>query len=91
MTDQKQVRKDEKSRPFVFRVAKEEAAKLVDGRRSSDGNDTRSDGAAHHRARVGLVVRTATVRRRVANADLLRQGWATWEGLATTSIRLLRT
>ena len=71
MTDRKKEKK-EKSRPFVFRIATEEADKLVvvaAARGLTPGQMAR--GIIERE--VGLIARTARVRRRVANADLLRQ------------------
>lgn len=72
MAARKQVMKDEKSRPFVFRIAKEEAAKLV---AVADALGLTPGQLARRiiEREIGLLARTATVRRRVANADLLRQ------------------
>lgn len=73
MADQKQVKKDEKSRPFVFRVATEEAEKLVKVAAAMGLTPGQMARRIIERE-IGLIARTATVRRRVANADLLRQG-----------------
>ncbi|MBA4220229.1 MAG: hypothetical protein C0458_05820 [Methylobacterium sp.] len=72
MTDRKKEKTDEKSRPFVFRVATEEADKLVaiaTARGLTPGQMAR--GIIERE--VDLLARTASIRRRVANADLLRQ------------------
>ncbi len=73
MADRKQNKKDEKSRPFVFRVATEEAEKLVKVAAAMGLTPGQMARRIIERE-VGLMARTATVRRRVANADLLRQG-----------------
>lgn len=73
MADRKQVKKDEKSRPFVFRVATEEAEKLVKVAAAMGLTPGQMARRIIERE-IGLIARTATVRRRVANADLLRQG-----------------
>ncbi len=73
MTDRKQEMKNAKSRPFVFRIATEEAVKLV----SIANAMGLTPGQLARRIierEVGLQAQTATVRRRVANAELLRQG-----------------
>lgn len=73
MTDRKQAKKSEKSRPFAFRVATPEADKLA----AIAGATGLTPGQMARRIierEVGLMAETATVRRRVANADLLRQG-----------------
>jgi len=72
MADRKQVKKDEKSRPFVFRIAREEAVKLV---AVADALGLTPGQLARRiiEREIGLLARTATVRRRVANADLLRR------------------
>lgn len=72
MADRKQVKKDEKSRPFVFRIAKEEAVKLV---AVADALGLTPGQLARRiiEREIDLLARTATVRRRVANADLLRR------------------
>lgn len=72
MTDRKQVKQSEKSRPFVFRVAKQEAEKLV-AVAAAMGMTPGQMARRIIEREIGLVARTATVRRRVANADLLRQ------------------
>lgn len=73
MTDRKQEKQDEKSRPFVFRIATEEADKLV-AIAVAKGMTPGQLARGIIEREIGLIARTATVRRRVANADLLRQG-----------------
>ncbi|PZQ87077.1 MAG: hypothetical protein DI534_15415 [Leifsonia xyli] len=73
MADRKQEKKNEKSRPFVFRVGKEEAEKLV-AVAAAMGLTPGQLARRIIEREIGLIARTATVRRRVANADLLRQG-----------------
>ncbi|PTM40600.1 hypothetical protein [Bosea sp. 124] len=73
MTDQKQAKKYEKSRPFVFRIAREEADKLV-AIAAAMGLTPGQMARRIIEREIGLMARTATVRRRVANAELLRQG-----------------
>ncbi|MFC5508614.1 hypothetical protein [Bosea massiliensis] len=73
MADRKQEKKDEKSRPFVFRVATEEAEKLIKVAVAMGLTPGQLARRIIERE-VGLMARTAMVRRRVANADLLRQG-----------------
>lgn len=81
MTDRKKEKKDEKSRPFVFRIAKEEAEKLV-AIAVATGLTPGQMARRILEREIGLVARTASVRRRVANADLLRQalGQLGWVG-----------
>lgn len=73
MADRRKEKKDEKSRPFVFRIAKEEAKKLV-AIAAATGLTPGQMARRIIEREIGLIARTATVRRRVANADLLRQG-----------------
>ncbi|MBN9438467.1 hypothetical protein [Bosea sp. (in: a-proteobacteria)] len=73
MTDRNEEKKDEKSRPFVFRIAKEEADKLV-AVAAAIGLTPGQLARRIIEREIGLIARTTTIRRRVANADLLRQG-----------------
>ena len=81
MADRNQEKKDEKSRPFVFRVATEEAEKLVKVAAAMGVTPGQLARRIIERE-IGLIARTATVRRRVANADLLGQalGQLGWVG-----------
>lgn len=72
MTDREKQKKDEKSRPFVFRIANEEADKLVDIA-AALGRTPGQLARGIIEREVGLLARTASVRRRVASAELLRQ------------------
>lgn len=73
MADRKKAQKSEKSRPFVFRIATEEAEKLV---AVADAIGLTPGQLARRiiEREIGLRARTATVKRRVANADLLGRG-----------------
>ena len=72
MTDRKQVKKGEKSRPVAFRVATPEADKLV-AIACATGLTPGQLARRIIERDVGLMAQTATVRRRIAHADLLRQ------------------
>lgn len=72
MADREKEKKDEKSRPFVFRIAKEEAEKIL-AIAAAKGMTPGQLARGIIEREVGLLARTASIRRRVANADLLRE------------------
>ncbi|MCU4178620.1 plasmid mobilization relaxosome protein MobC [Bosea sp. BH3] len=72
MTDREKQKKDVRSRPFVFRIANEEADKLV-AVAAALGLTPGQMARGIIEREIGLVARIARVKRRVANAELLRQ------------------